>query len=98
MDRRARLQAVKDGEKNVGGVERLLRGTVGPALVLLGVAAFAGLVSLAGGVVGLALAGLSVLAGARMTQTAFTQRCYMNAVIGRNSCRVSTPAGEPATE
>lgn len=98
MDRRTRLQAVKDGEKNVGGVERLLRGTVGPALVLLGVAAFAGLVSLAGGVAGLALAGLSVLAGVRMTQTALTQRCYMNAVIGRNSCRVSTPARESATE
>lgn len=93
MRPRERLREVKAGKKNVGGVERILRGTVGPALFLVGIAALVGILTLAGGVLGTVIGVVLVLAGLRMTQTAFTQRCYMNALIGRNSCRLDP---EPA--
>lgn len=88
MGARERLAEVRAGKKNVGGTERIVRGIVGPSLIALGIAALAGLVTLAAGTAGIAVAVLAILAGMRMTVTAVTQRCYMNAVIGRDTCAI----------
>lgn len=92
-----RFRQARQTDRNVGGVERLLRGTVGPILVAIGVAGLAGVVELAAGTLGLGLAVVALLAGARMTQTALTQRCYMNAMLGRDTYRNAEPEAEPST-
>jgi len=91
-----RIEAARATGKNVGGTERVVRGTLGPALVAVGVVSLAGVVTLAAGTAGLAAGAVLVLAGARMTQTAITQKCYMNALLGRNSCRFQSTAGQSA--
>lgn len=85
-----RLRAVRAGKKNVGGSERVARGVIGPFLIALGVLSFAGVVTFVAGLWGTVLSIVLVLAGLRMTQTAVTQRCYVNALLGRDSCRVPT--------
>jgi len=87
-----RIERARGTGKNVGGTERLVRATIGPTLLVIGATAIAGVVTLAPGTAGLAVGALLVLAGARMTQTAVTQRCYMNALLGRNSCRYEPAA------
>ena len=72
-------------QKNVGGYDRGVRFVLGPILILAGVAAFAGLVTLAGGTLGLVLAGAVVAVGAVLTTTATTQKCPLNAAIGMNT-------------
>lgn len=91
-----RIRQVKPTEKNVGGTERLVRATVGPALIVVGVASLGGVLSLAAGTVGVVLAAVLVLAGARMTFTAITQKCYVNALLGRNTCRLPESRREAA--
>lgn len=92
-----RFRQARQTDKNVGGVERLLRGSVGPALVVGGVAALVGVLTLAEGMLGVGLAVVAILAGARMTQTALTQRCYMNAMLGRDTYRNADAEPEPST-
>lgn len=98
MSAKERLREVRAGKKNVGGVERLVRGTLGPTLIVVGIVSIAGFVRFAPGTLGLVLSVVITLAGARMTQTAITQRCYVNAIIGRDSCRMPSAETErPAT-
>lgn len=78
-------------EKNVGGYDRIARFVVGPVLIVVGAAAFGGLLTLAAGTLGLVLAGVAVLVGAVLTVTAATQKCPLNSVIGMNTYR------EPST-
>lgn len=92
-----RFRQARQTDKNVGGVERLLRGSVGPALVVGGVAALVGVLTLAEGMLGVGLAVVAILAGARMTQTALTQRCYMNAMLGRDTYRNADAEPESST-
>ena len=74
-------------EKNVGGLDRIARLVLGPALLLLGVAALAGLFTLAAGTTGLVVAGLLLVVGAVLTVTALTQKCPLNSLIGLNTFR-----------
>ncbi|GAB7095527.1 hypothetical protein JCM30237_26810 [Halolamina litorea] len=69
-------------EKNVGGLDRIARFIVGPLLIIVGLAAFAGLFTPALGTTVLVLAAVSVLVGAVLTVTAATQKCPLNSVIG----------------
>ncbi|MFC7028356.1 DUF2892 domain-containing protein [Halomicroarcula sp. GCM10025324] len=69
-------------EKNVGGLDRIARLVLGPALLLVGVAALAGLFTLAAGTTGLVVAGLLLVVGAVLTVTALTQKCPLNSLIG----------------
>jgi hypothetical protein len=79
-------------EKNVGGYDRAARIVLGPALLIAGGAALAGLVTFASGTVGLGLAGGALIVGAILTVTAVTQKCPLNALLGMNTYRGS--AGE----
>jgi hypothetical protein len=74
-------------EKNVGGIDRIARFVLGPALIIVGVAALAGLFSLAAGTTGLALAAVLLVVGAVLTTTALTQKCPLNSLIGLNTFR-----------
>ena len=69
-------------EKNVGGYDRSARFVLGPLLIVLGAAAFTGIITLSTGTLGLVLAGVVVLVGAVLTVTATTQKCPLNATIG----------------
>lgn len=84
-------------EKNVGGYDRLARFIVGPILVIVGLAAVGGLITLAAGTLGLVLAGVLFLIGAILTVTAFTQKCPLNNLLGLNTY-AGTTAHEPTTE
>lgn len=76
-------------EKNVGGMDRIARFVIGPVLIVVGVAAIAGLFSLAAGTTGLVLAALLLIVGAVLTTTALTQKCPLNSLIGLNTFRSS---------
>jgi len=78
-------------KQNVGGYDRLARFVVGPLLIVVGVAALGGLVTLASGTLGLVAAGVAVLAGAILTVTAATRKCPLNAAIGLNTYRDRAP-------
>jgi len=85
-----RLREVKAGKKNIGGSERVVRAVVGPSLLLVGIAGLVGTGTFAPGLAGTAVAVVLGIAGLRMSQTAITQRCYVNALLGRDSCRLET--------
>jgi len=72
-------------QKNVGGYDRIARFIVGPILILVGAAAFGGIISLAAGALGPVLAGVAILVGAVLTVTAMTQKCPLNAAVGLNT-------------
>lgn len=74
-------------KRNVGGYDRIARFVVGPILLVAGLAAFAGLLTLAAGPLGLVFAGAAVLVGAVLLVTATTQKCPLNLVIGMNTYR-----------
>lgn len=84
-------------EKNVGGYDRRIRFIVGPVLLIVGIAAVAGLFSIAAGTVGAVLAVLALVVGAVLTTTAFTQTCPMNSMLGINTHR-GTDRSESETE
>ncbi|MDT3436524.1 DUF2892 domain-containing protein [Haloarcula sp. 1CSR25-25] len=69
-------------QKNVGGYDRSARFVLGPILIIVGAAAFVGIITLSTGTLGLVLAGVAVLVGAVLTVTATTQKCPLNATIG----------------
>ncbi|MBZ6496903.1 YgaP family membrane protein [Natrinema longum] len=74
-------------QKNVGGFDRGARIVVGPILVLVGIGALGGLLSLTAGTLGLALAAIALVVGAVLTTTAVTQKCPMNARLGLDTYR-----------
>jgi hypothetical protein len=77
-------------EKNVGGYDRIARFVLGPVLVIVGLAAFGGFITIASGLVGTAIAAVAVLVGAVFLVTASTQKCPLNNVIGLNTYRETT--------
>lgn len=84
-------------QKNVGGMDRIARLVLGPVLVVVGVAGYAGMVALAVGPVPQALASVLVfLVGAILAVTGYVQVCPINRVLGLNTYRPQV-AEEPAT-
>ena len=75
-------------EKNVGGYDRTARLVLGPILVLVGAAWFAGL-GLPAAATTLALAGAAILAlvGVVFAVTGYTQKCPLNSVLGMDTYR-----------
>ncbi|ADB63044.1 hypothetical protein Htur_4224 (plasmid) [Haloterrigena turkmenica DSM 5511] len=74
-------------QKNVGGYDRGARFVFGPLLAIIGIAALGGLISLAAGTVGFALAAIALVVGAVLTITAVTQKCPMNGLLGIDTYR-----------
>ena len=72
-------------EKNVGGYDRIARFILGPALIVVGGAALAGLLTVAAGTLGTAIAAIAVLVGLVLTVTATTQKCPLNRAFGLNT-------------
>jgi hypothetical protein len=85
-------------QKNVGGYDRSARFVLGPMLILAGVAAFAGLITLSGGTLGLVLTGAAFVVGSVLTITATTQKCPLNAAIGMNTYRERASSQSPPEE
>jgi hypothetical protein len=85
-------------QKNVGGYDRTARFVLGPILILVGISAFAGLITLSGGTLGLVLAGAALAVGAVLTTTATTQKCPLNAAIGMNTYRERASSQSPPEE
>lgn len=77
-------------EKNVGGYDRFARFVAGPVLIVVGIAALAGQLTLAAGTLGLALAAVALLVGAVFTVTATTQKCPLNRLLGIDTFRPKT--------
>lgn len=76
-------------EKNVGGYDRYARAVVGPVLLIVGLAALGGVVTLAAGTLGLVVAAAAAVVGAILTVTAATQKCPLNRMLGLNTYRGS---------
>lgn len=74
-------------DKNVGGLDRIVRFIVGPIVIVVGVAALGGFLTLAAGTLGLVLGGGAVLVGVVLTVTATTQNYPLNSAIGLNTYR-----------
>ena len=69
-------------QKNVGGMDRIARLVVGPVLILVGIAGYAGLLALAVGPVPQALVSVIVLlVGAVLLVTGLVQRCPLNRLL-----------------
>jgi hypothetical protein len=74
-------------QKNVGGIDRIARLVLGPVLLVVGVAAITGLLTIAAGTTGLVVAALLLVVGAVLTVTGLTQKCPLNSLIGLNTFR-----------
>jgi hypothetical protein len=75
-------------EKNVGGTERVVRLGLGAVLLAVGAATLVGLLPTEFDTVPrLGVSALALLAGSRLAWTGYTQKCYLNHRLGRNSCR-----------
>ena len=85
-------------EKNVGGNDQLVRLVVGPLLVVVGAAALAGPFAITAGVLGLAVAGVLLLVGVILTYTGYTQRCFLNSTLGKNTYVSSEDASSEDAE
>jgi hypothetical protein len=85
-------------EKNVGGYDRKARLVLGPILVVVAVAAFVGLVTLASGFLGAVLIWAALLVGAVFIVTATTQTCPLNSVLGINTYRGEDDTHEEDTD
>lgn len=85
-------------QKNVGGYDRSVRFVLGPILILVGIAAFGGFITLSAGALGLVLAGAAVVVGAVFTATAATQKCPLNAAIGMNTYKERPGSQSPPEE
>lgn len=84
--------------ENVGGMDRIARLLVGPILVLVGVAGYAGIFALAVGPLPQALTSiLVVLVGGILVVTGLVQKCPLNRVLGFNTYRQqeATTSEEP---
>jgi hypothetical protein len=67
-------------EKNVGGLDRILRLVLGPVLLVVSGAALLGLL-----VLNPILAGVGLVVGAVLTVTGLTQTCPANSLLGMNT-------------
>ncbi|WP_255197347.1 YgaP family membrane protein [Halorarius litoreus] len=82
-------------EKNVGGYDRIARLVVGPILAIVGTAGLFGVVTLAAGTLGVAIAAIALLVGLVFVVTGLTQRCPLNSLLGFNTYRGKREADEP---
>ena len=73
-------------ETNVGGFDRIARLVAGLALFALGIAAGAGVLTLASGTLGTALAGLAAVVGLVFFLTGLTRTCLLYSLLGVNTC------------
>jgi hypothetical protein len=70
-------------DPNVGGFDRKARLVVGPVLLLVGLASFAGVLELGlAGTVGVLVAGTLLVAGVILSVTGATQKCPANEMAG----------------
>jgi hypothetical protein len=69
-------------EKNVGGLDRVLRLVVGPALLAVGVAGYLQVLSL-----DILTVGIAVIFGLIFLITGITQQCVVNKFMGVNTRR-----------
>ena len=67
-------------EKNVGGLDRILRLVLGPVLLVVSGAALLGLL-----VLNPILAGVGLVVGVVLTVTGLTQTCPANSLLGMNT-------------
>lgn len=79
-----RLEPPADLDRNVGGIDRQLRGVGAVLLVAVGTAA----VAVMGVPAGLALAGMAYLGAAGLAFNYLTGFCGVNAMLGVDTCRV----------
>lgn len=78
--------------KNVGGRDRAARLVVGPALILGGIAGYAGVLALAVGPLPQALTSVTVFAiGAILLVTGLVRRCPLNRLLGLDTYRREDP-------
>lgn len=74
--------------KNVGGNDRIARLIIGPILVLVGIAGYAGFLGLAIGPLPQALTSVIVLlVGLILLVTGLVQKCVLNRILGINTAR-----------
>lgn len=82
-------------QKNVGGMDRIVRLIVGPLLILAGIAGYVGSLGLAVGPVPQALASVIVfLVGAILLVTGAVRTCPLNRLLGFDTYHGGEP-GEP---
>jgi hypothetical protein len=83
--------------RNVGGYDRIARFILGPLLVIVAAAGFAGYVTVASGLLGAAVLWAALLVGAVFLVTATTQKCPLNRVLGLDTFRGGRggPGDEP---
>lgn len=81
-------------QKNVGGYDRIARLGIGPVLVLVGIAALVGWISLATGTLGVAIAALAIVVGAVLLVTALTRVCFVNSLLGIDTFRGDGEIGD----
>lgn len=75
-------------KKNVGGMDRIARLVVGPALILAGIAGYAGLLALAVGPLPQALTSVIVLlVGTILLVTGVVGKCPLNRLLGLDTYR-----------
>jgi uncharacterized membrane protein len=76
-------------KKNVGGTDRIARLVVGPLLILLGIAGYAGLLALAVGPLPQALTSVILfLVGVILLVTGVVQKCPINRIVGLDTYRL----------
>jgi Protein of unknown function (DUF2892) len=80
-------------EKNVGSWDRGARLVVGPVLLFVGIAAVLGAIALAP-----VLIAISLVVGAILTVTGFTQKCPLNQLLGINTYDDESPTEDAETE
>lgn len=85
-------------KKNVGGYDRMVRFVVGPVLLVVGLAGLGGLLTLATGTIGVALAVAALLVGAVFIVTATVQRCPLNRALGIDTYEGGASAGGGADD
>ncbi|MFC7020630.1 MULTISPECIES: YgaP family membrane protein [Haloarcula] len=74
-------------QKNVGGIDRIARLVLGPVLLIVGVAAISGILTITAGTTGLVVAALLLVVGAVFTVTGLTQTCPLHSILGFNTFR-----------
>ena len=87
------MQVSHTMEKNVGNTDRLVRLVVGGLLAIVGLAQIGGIVSLAGGTLGLAVGAVAIVFGLVLVGTGYTQSCLLYRPLG-----ISTAKRESASE
>lgn len=75
-------------EKNVGGIDRTARLIVGPVLIVVGLAIYAGLFAVGTGAVAVWFPIVALILGAVLAVTGYTQKCPIWRALGVNTYKV----------